>query len=386
MFEHGYLQVRDKQWTLVRLTPLGLHVVTAALGLGAQAAPVQAAEAGASYVTAGDDQGRVVVQPNFQVLAMGPVSTHILARLELCASRTKAGAHVFEYALTRESVYQAQQADFTVDAVIGFLEEASAASLPQNVLRSLQEWGAHHDRIVFRTGVSLLQAVDADALARLVADPIVNKHLARTIGPAVTLVAKGTEADLLAVLRQRGVLPAMADADPKRTDNDVTIQPDGAIVPVHAVPSLFLTGRLARVAEQDAEGTWRITTTSVNKGGGGRSATLVLLGELEKLNRGVLPDSLVADIKRWSGYYGQATIATLTFLEFESKAQLADVLAQPALQGRLTPFAAGERALATTPTDQLAEVTQMLVDLGVTIVSQAGPPGTVSTARVPSSD
>jgi hypothetical protein len=258
--------------------------------------------------------------------------------------------------------------DFAVNAVIRFLEEASGAVLPQNVLRSLQEWGAHHERIVFRTGVSLLQAVDGAALARLMADPVANTYFARSLAPAVALVGKGADAGLLGALQGQGILPAMADADPKRTDNDVTIQPDGEIVPVHPVPSLFLTGRLARVAAQAAHGGWRITAESVRKTGSGRDATLAVLAELEKLQRGVLPDALVADIKRWGGYYGRAEIATITLLEFESKAHLADVLAQPALRGCIAPFAAGERALATTPTDQLSVVEQLLCDLGVTIV------------------
>ena len=165
------------------------------------------------------------------------------------------------------------------------------------------------------------------------------------------------------------MLPAIADADPKRTDNDVTFEPDGKIVPVHAVPSLFLTGRLARIAEQDAHGVWRLTPASVNRAGSGRSAILVPVGRSgEAAPRRVARTPLLPTIKRWGGYYGKATIATVTLLEFESKAHLADVLAQPALQGRLTPFAAGDRALATTPTDQLAEVRQLLADLGVTIV------------------
>ena len=54
--------------------------------------------------------------------------------------------------------------------VLYFLEQTSSAELPQNVRRSLEEWGALHERIVFRTGVSLLQAADSELLASLMDD------------------------------------------------------------------------------------------------------------------------------------------------------------------------------------------------------------------------
>ena len=363
LLEHGFLRSSDTEWRLLRLTEGGRLAAAAALDEQPKAASRRVAETGAAY--AADDQGRVIVQPNFQVLALGPVRTHILARLQLCANRVKADAHVFEYTLTRESIYQAQQADFPVDVVIGFLAAVSGAPLPQNVLRSLEEWGAHHERIVFRTGVSVLQAVEPELLVRLMADPGAGAYLARIVTPAVALVKPGADADLIAALFAQATLPAIADTDPNHTDNDVTIDPEGVITPVHAVPSLFLTGRVARIAEQDAHGVWRLTPDSVKRRGSGRAAVLATLEELGRLHRGTLPPAIVSEVKRWGGYYGQAAIATVTLLEFESKAHLADLLAQPALQALLTPFAAGERALAVAPTERLADVERVLTELGV---------------------
>ncbi|MFO7631489.1 MAG: helicase-associated domain-containing protein [Caldilinea sp.] len=374
LIEVGFLQGNDREWRLIRLTPVGRSIVETVLGAKPEAATSQVAERGAAYdaAVAGiaptqSDEGRVIVQPNFQVLAIGPVRTSILARLQLCAVRTKSDAHVFEYSLTRDSIYQAQQADFPVDAVIEFLQETSGALLPQNVLRSLQEWGAHHDRIVFRTNVNLLQAVDADMLNRLLSDPTVGAHLARSIAPAVALIADGAQDALVDALYRQGALPASADADPSRTDNDVIVQPDGALTPVHAVPNLFLTGRLARIAEQDQQGVWRLTPATVRWRGHGREAMQAILNELGRLHRGALPDSVVADVKRWGGYYGQVAIATITLLEFESKAHLADARTHPALQKLLTPFVAGDRALAVIQTEQIAEAQRILAELGVTI-------------------
>ncbi|MCB0038166.1 MAG: helicase-associated domain-containing protein [Caldilineaceae bacterium] len=371
--ELGFLNEKDARWRVMRLTPFGREVLAGITAIGGKHQGAQTAmrEAPAPAV----DQGRVVIQPNFQVLALGPVSTAILARLELCAARTKADAHVFEYTLTRESLYQAGQTGFEADAVLRFLEEISGAPLPQNVARSLQEWGAHHDRIVFRTGVSLLQSVDAETLSALLADVAAGEYLARAVAPTVALVAHGADEALLSALFAGGQLPAVTDPAVSTTDNDVIVQPDATIAPVHSVPSLFLTGRIARIAEQDAQGVWRLTPASVRRNGAGRAQIAPLLTELESLHRGALPESVVAEIKRWSNYHGRATLATVTLVEFESKEQRAELLEHPQLRDRLTPFAAGDRALALVDTAHVAAVEQLLADLGATISHTLQPGG-----------
>ena len=366
LLEHGYLRAEDTNWRLVRLAEVGRVAVSEALSETPSAKKGPAKEQSAGYA-AHDDQGRIVVQPNFQVLALGPVGTSSLAQLEMCATRVKADAHVFEYTLTRESIYRAQQAGTEVDVVIRFLETESAAPLPQNVLRSLEEWGAHHDRIVFRTGVTLLQAADAELLQRLLTVPAVEAKLARKVTPTIAFVMPDRATALTTALFAQGILPTSADADPSHTDNDVLVQPDGAITPVHAVPSIFLTGRLARIAELDTEGVWRLTPAAVQRHGQGREAVQALLNELGRLQRGSLPESVVADMKRWGGFYGKVGVATLTLLEFESKLHLADVCAHPALHEWLTVFPAGERALALAPSDRLAAIEAVLAELGVAI-------------------
>lgn len=363
--ELGFLNEKDARWRLMRLTPFGKEVLADVKAIGGKQPGAMTAMRESPAPDA--DQGRVVIQPNFQVLALGPVSTATLARLELCATRTKADAHVFEYTLTRESLYQAEQAGFAVEAVLQFLEESSSAPLPQNVMRSLQEWGAHHDRIVFRTGVSLLQSVDAASLAALMADATVGEHLARAVAPTVAVVAHGADDALLGALFARGQLPAVTDPAVSTTDNDVIVQPDGSITPVHSVASLFLTGRIARIAAQDAQGVWRLTPASVQRHGAGRAQITPLLTELASLHRGALPETVVANIKRWGSYHGRAALATVTLVEFESKEHRAELLAHPQLRDLLTPFAAGDRALALIDSDRAEVVEQLLGDLGVTV-------------------
>ncbi|MFZ4848319.1 MAG: helicase-associated domain-containing protein [Caldilinea sp.] len=362
LFQLGLVELGDwssanvKEEVLIRLTEQGRQTLQDL----ADAYPAEADLAESSQ-----DQGRIVVQPNFHVLALGPVPTRLLVRLGLCAKRTKADHHVFEYTLTRESIYAAQQAGFATDAVIQLLEEAAGGALPQNVRRSLWEWGQHHERIVFRPDVSLLQTKDAAQLERLLADPAVSSQLERTLAPSIALLKPQAVRALSDTLLAQGILPALTDADLGQTDNDVVVQPDGTVLLVHAVPNLFLLERLERLAEVDGQGLWRLTEQKIGQRGYGREATLASLQELASLHRGRLPEAVVSTVKRWGGFYGEVVAAHVALFEFESRAHLAAAREDPLLKQLLVPFNAGERALALAPAERFAEVRQRLGELGV---------------------
>lgn len=95
LVELGYETESDDPyaWRAFRLTPLGEYV------LYDKAHPTTAVA------------GQIIIQPNFQILAMGPVPLHLLAHLDVFAERQKTDRTAFEYHLSRESVYAAQQAD-----------------------------------------------------------------------------------------------------------------------------------------------------------------------------------------------------------------------------------------------------------------------------------
>ncbi len=364
--EVGYATATEKEWSGVRLTALGQQAL-AALDDGKPGKRTKQ-EAPADDSAAPPASGRVVVQPNFQILALGPVALATLAKLDLFAERRKADLSVFEYHLSRESVYRGKQAGLHVDEVIAFLQTVSGAPLPQNLARSLNEWGAHHQRIVFRSGVSLLQAADEATLTTLLLDEAtVGEQVARVLAPGVALVRKGAEPALLRALLDCDRLPAISSDKPESADHSVEIDAKGVITPIHAVPSLHLRGRLARLAEEDANGHWRLTPATVRKAGGSRKKVLALIEELTKLQRGELPAALVALVKQWGAYYGEVGAATVTLLEFRDAQALQELLTHPDLQTHLTRFPAGERALAIVATKQLPTVKRILQTLGVAV-------------------
>lgn len=313
------------------------------------------------------DDGKLIIQPNFHLMAIGPVSLKILAHLDLFAERRQADRSVFEYQVSRESIYRAQQLGFDVKTVINFLTDMSEVTLPQNIQRSLEEWATHHERIVFRTSVSLLQAADASLLTQLQHQAPIDKLLARSLTPELALISPENQGKLVSSLIKQDLFPAVSGMKPESADHSVIIQADGTIQPVHTVPSLHLHGRLARLAEEIDDQGWRITPKSVHRAGGSRNKVLRLLDELRKLHRGPLPDELVTQIQSWGGYYGQAAIETLTLIEFQDQPILQDLSKHPDLQPHLTPFSAGNRALAVVSTEKLVEVKEILARFGIRI-------------------
>lgn len=311
--------------------------------------------------------GKLIVQPSFQLMAMGPVSLALLAQLDLFADRERADERVFEYRLSRESVYQAQQLGMEAAECIRFLVDASDTALPQNVRRSLEEWAAHHEQIVFRTDVSLLQAADEDILTRLMGKAQIGQYLARSISPGVALVTKGGRRSLVIALVEQGFLPAVSSAEPEAADKSVIVDQDGTIRPIHAVPSLHLRGRLARMAEEVRSGEWKLTPASVRQAGGSKNKVLRVLDELAKLHRGILSQELVDQVKAWGNYYGDATVESIILIEFHDRATLDELRKHPDLRTLLTQFPAGNRALAVVSQDKLQEVQEILGRFGISV-------------------
>jgi hypothetical protein len=347
----GAAQDGNRKWGAARLTHLGQVI----LGLSADE-------------TGGESEaGKLVVQPNFHLLAIGPVPLEWLAQLDLFARREKADRGVVEYQLARDSVYAAQQLGLSVRHISDFLTEMSGMPLPQNVQRSLEEWGAHHERIVFRTDVSLLQAADAGLLATLTANAETSHSLARALAPDVAIIRKGKEKALITALLGQDLLPAVSGANPEAADHSVIVQADGTIRPIHAVPSLHLRGRVERLADSLPDGRWRLTRQSVARAGGSKNKVQQLLAELGKLHRGALPGDLVMQVKAWGGYYGQAAVETLTLLEFRDQETLQEVAQLPEARDYLTLFPSQDRALAIVLAEKLAQVKAILAQLGVPV-------------------
>ncbi len=313
------------------------------------------------------ETGKVILQPNFQILAMGPVSLSVLAKLDLFADRQKVDISAFEYQITRQSIYRAQQADIAVDTVLQWLADFTEQPVPQNVYRSLVEWGEHHRRIVFRTDVSLLQTADAELLQQLTDTPKLNQHIARTITPNIALLKNKQDFALLKKLRSENILATLGNDRPESIDHSILFHADGAIDLIHHAPDLHLRGRLSRYADEDATGQWRLTAESVRRSTGNKAKVTSVLEDMRRLHRGTLPPELVSQVKAWGGYYGDVSIEKLTLIEFQDAETMSELMAHPELKGLLSPFAADKRALAIVAAKKLTHVKKVLADLSISV-------------------
>jgi len=313
-------------------------------------------------------EGRVIVQPNFQIFALGPVPLSLLAHLEMFADRVKAERGAFEYHLSQYSVYRAQRAGYEVKDILRFLVEEAGAEVPQNVLRSLQEWGALHERIVFRDHVALCQVADPALLDELLADEKLACHLSERVSPTVAVVKEGRIADIKISLLERGILPAVSGDQPDAEMDAVFADEEGVLHFVHAVPSLYLQGRLSRLAEL-SDGTYRITERSVQMALRRYfDGVEDFLRELEKLHRGPLPRRLVLRIKAWGHHYGDAALSSLTLLQVKDEETLSELLADPEVGPLLSPFKPGaRRALAVVDEEKVERVRELLAERGMKV-------------------
>ena len=173
--------VADGRPVAYRLTSAGKWV----LGVGPQV-DIPAAE------------GKVVVQPNFEVFALDPISDLTLSKLDEFADRVSA-ERAIKYHLTRDSVYRAQRQGWVVESILHTLASMSDTPLPQNVVRSLEEWQSLHERITIHRQGKILHAADGALLDQLTQDAEIRPHLGSRPDGTVALLTpeQGNEEKLI---------------------------------------------------------------------------------------------------------------------------------------------------------------------------------------------
>ncbi len=331
-----------------RLTAMGAWL----LGIGAQ---VQIAQEG----------GRVVVQPNFQIVAMEPIAENVLMTLDEFA-QFEGGDHALSYRLTRESVYRGQRAGWDAARLIAYLEDATHAPLPQNVKRSLEDWQALHERITIRRRVSLLQAEEAAALDELFANQSLAPKLGRRIGADIALASEKPEA-VRGALRDAGWLAVFTRRGQTNAPASVAADENGNVTFVQRTPSIYAYEGIEPFAERIDARHARITPASVAAATQKHLAVPEMIARLKQVHRGKIPDSLVMRLKAWGKYYGGAKLGTLTLIEFRDEPARAELLDDPELKPCLEPFDAGKRPLALVRADSLERVKALLAERGVEI-------------------
>jgi hypothetical protein len=276
----------------------------------------------------------VVVQPNIQIFAFEPTDESILFALDQLADRVRA-EQVVEYQLSRDSVYRAQRSGLDAAAIVAFLERVSTVPLPQNVRRSLEEWGALHERVIVHRGVPLLHAVDAPTLDALYADSRVAPLLGRRVASTAALVAP----EHLAALHQRLLdgdrLPALSEGSERPARPAYVVDGAGRISLRQRLPDMAVLQAVQQVADQEADGSTRVTMHSLQRAAAYGLGADDILAALERFHDGPLPAEVVQLVRRWAKHWGRGVLAAVTLLQVESAAVLTDLLADPEVSPHL---------------------------------------------------
>lgn len=255
--------------------------------------------------------GQVILQPDFQILAMGPVALSVLADLERFAVREKLDESVVTYRITRDSVYRAFQQNMTSDAIRDVLEEASDQPIPQNVVRSLHDWQQRYERIVIRRAVTILQVDEPERLTALLEDAALQPYL-HQLDERTAWFATARASRIEARLAELEILPGYS-SDPER-DIATSLRWEGEhLTSRHPLPSLYVEGRMEQIAERK-NGHWVLSPAQIKQAVAKGLEPVAIIEMLERMTGQPLDLTWEKRLKAWGQHYGPGQVAEVKLL------------------------------------------------------------------------
>ncbi len=262
--------------------------------------------------------GRLIVQPNFELIALAPVSELLLISLDRFADRISLEL-IAQYRITRASMTRAIQHGWHAEAIQALLERAVGSEIPQNVRYSLLEWERQARRIEIWQRATLLEVDDVALLDALFADPDVRPLFGRRLSPTLAEVVLRQLPAVQEILWQRNYLPALTNAGASDGDADSALRvrepqwrlhDDGLLQPFYAVSDLYLLAEVERFSERDETTSWyRLTTASVQRALRQGMTLDYLLRFLRQYCEDGIPGSLLIRLKLWGSGYTESQIA-----------------------------------------------------------------------------
>ncbi|GAC1565527.1 MAG: hypothetical protein NVS3B14_03520 [Ktedonobacteraceae bacterium] len=321
--------------------------------------------------------GKLVVQPNFELLALAPVSEALLVTLDRFAERTRL-EQVAQYRLTKASVTRAVQMGLRSETIQQQLEHAAGGAIPQNVSYSLTEWERQARRIELWPRVTILEVDQAAFLDELFADEQTRSMFGRRLAPLLAEVKVDHMANVQAVLWQREYMPALTSAplfnDMLESGRMPVHEPQwnllagGLLQPCYPVLNLYLAAELARISELDEASGWRrITPASMQ-----RSMHMPLehiVRFLQQYCQGGVSPSFLIRLKLWGGGYDQQHVMHVEpapLLRLSAQA-LRDIQSDEELGALLDAEVPQEDRLVRIRADRLARVMELLRERGFTV-------------------
>jgi len=162
--------------------------------------------------TVRETPGRVIIQPNLDIVAYQPLTAPTLFTLDSCATRGSLD-RVARFHLTRNDLTRAQQHGWSEDEIAQRLETLTGSQLPGNVRVRLADWTRAATRIRLMPRVTLLTTSSPALLDALLADRAARGWVLRRLGPTLALAPTDKIEPLRHWLLARGELPAVESAE-----------------------------------------------------------------------------------------------------------------------------------------------------------------------------
>jgi hypothetical protein len=144
----------------------------------------------APHPARGAEEGVLIVQPNFEVVAM-EFAPEILDDLGQFASPVGYD-RVATYRIERRGVNVAIANGWTADRILALLKAHARVPLPQNVEQSLRDWGRSVRRARFVRAL-VIEADDPEVLEDLASAKLLQEHVRRIARGSVLLVQPDTD-------------------------------------------------------------------------------------------------------------------------------------------------------------------------------------------------
>jgi hypothetical protein len=264
----------------------------------------------------GDDAswGRLIVQPNFELVALAPVSEALLIKLDRFADRVSL-EHIAQYRLSKASVSRAIQMGLHTEQIHAILTQAVGGEIPQNVSYSLSEWERQARRVEIWPDATLLEVDDESTLDMLLAMPEMRNLFKRRLSPRLVEVNPAQLPIVQEILWRHYHLPALSSAPTLNGASDAGrlvvreaqwhLHNDGLLQPLYAVCDLYLVAELAHFSERDEDTGWqRLTEQSIQAALKQDFQLDYIIRFLQQYCEGGIPGSLLIRLKLWGGSYG----------------------------------------------------------------------------------
>jgi len=167
----------------------------------------------------------IEVRPDFTILVPAGGSLYHRFQIERFAEEQGSEGGAYLYRITLDSLARLLREGIEAETVLGFLKQAAAGRLPDNVTHTLRQWGQKYGQISLRS-VVLLQVKDDSILQELQTLAQTRPYLQEVISTKAATVAEKDWPRLVEELGKLGYLSHMEDLQRGRGQRDQRTRQD----------------------------------------------------------------------------------------------------------------------------------------------------------------